>query len=80
MMGMDEGSVAGGATVPPCEKSEEQWILQLCLRYSLLAALCLSISKEPLHASSLFDTFYGEPCRFMIQALCGFQPRSPCQA
>lgn len=28
----------------------------MCLSYSHLAALCLSISKEPLHSSSLFES------------------------
>ena len=35
-----------------------------------------SISTEPLHASSVFDTCNAAPCPFMSKALCGFQPGS----
>ncbi len=77
MMGIEEGSVQVVQHCPHVRTSRHlEWILQPCLPYSLLAALCLSISKQPLHESFLFNTCYRKECPFMSRALCGFGPGS----
>lgn len=55
-MGVEEVNVTGGATLPPCERISV--VKAFIVARPLIPSWQPSISKEPLHASSVFDTCF----------------------
>lgn len=72
MMGMEQQSGTGGATLPPSEK-----VQTVGADIEAQPLICVFLSKEPWHPSSLYDTCCRDPYHLMTKALCGFQSTSP---